>query len=89
MIAYFGVRGIMQKIIKIFMKPIKRYFYNPILIGSIFFAVLIIAFNPDLKEKNYKDLEGIERRVGNVKVSMLDTKELYDLNSHELMYVII
>ena len=40
------------------------------------------AFNPDLKEKNYKDLEEIERRVGNIKVSMLDAKELYDLKGH-------
>ena len=40
------------------------------------------AQNPALKEKNYKDLEAIERRVGNIKVSMLDAKELYDLKGH-------
>jgi TRAP-type uncharacterized transport system substrate-binding protein len=40
------------------------------------------ASNPALKEKNLKDLEGIERRVGNIKVSMLDAKELYDLKGH-------
>jgi TRAP-type uncharacterized transport system substrate-binding protein len=40
------------------------------------------ARNPDLKEKNLKDLENIERRVGNIKVSMLDAKELYDLKGH-------
>lgn len=40
------------------------------------------ASNPDLKEKNLKDLELIERRVGNIKVSMLDAKELYDLKGH-------
>ena len=40
------------------------------------------AQNPDLKEKNYEDLESIERRVGNIKVSMLDAKELYDLKGH-------
>lgn len=40
------------------------------------------ASNPDLKEKNLKDLENIERRVGNIKVSMLDAKELYDLKGH-------
>jgi TRAP-type uncharacterized transport system substrate-binding protein len=40
------------------------------------------APNPDLKEKNLKDLENIERRVGNIKVSMLDAKELYDLKGH-------
>jgi len=40
------------------------------------------AFNPDLREKNFKELEGIERRVGSIKVSMLDAKELYDLKGH-------
>ncbi|MBU3620495.1 TAXI family TRAP transporter solute-binding subunit [Polynucleobacter sp. CS-Odin-A6] len=40
------------------------------------------ALNPVLREKNYKDLESIERRVGNIKVSMLDAKELYDLKGH-------
>jgi len=40
------------------------------------------APNPDLKENNLKDLENIERRVGNIKVSMLDAKELYDLKGH-------
>jgi TRAP transporter TAXI family solute receptor len=40
------------------------------------------ALNPDLKEKNYKDLEEIERRVGNMKISMLDAKEFYDLKGH-------
>ena len=45
MIAYFGVRGIIQKTIKIFMKSIKRHLYNPLAIGSVFFAVLIITFS--------------------------------------------
>lgn len=40
------------------------------------------AFNPALKEKNFKDLEAIERRVNNIKVSMMDSKELYDLKGH-------
>lgn len=40
------------------------------------------ASNPALKEKNYADLVDIERRVGNIKVSMLDAKELYDLKGH-------
>jgi TRAP-type uncharacterized transport system substrate-binding protein len=40
------------------------------------------AFNPELKEKNFKDLDIIERRVGNIKVSMMDSKELYDLKGH-------
>ena len=64
------------------MRPIKRHLYNPIVIGFLFFVTLIITFNPDLKEKNYKDLEEIERRVGNVKVSMPDAKELHDLNGY-------
>ena len=40
------------------------------------------AFNPDLKEKNFRDLEIIEKRVGTIKVSMMDSKELYDLKGH-------
>jgi TRAP-type uncharacterized transport system substrate-binding protein len=40
------------------------------------------ASHPDLKEKNLKDLENIERRVSNIKISMLDAKELYDLKGH-------
>lgn len=40
------------------------------------------AQNPALKEKNFRDLETIEKRVGNIKVSMLDAKELYDLKGH-------
>ena len=40
------------------------------------------AQNPALKEKNFRDLEAIEKRVGNIKVSMLDAKELYDLKGH-------
>jgi uncharacterized protein len=40
------------------------------------------AHNPDLREKNFKDLESIEIRVGNIKVSRLDAKELYDLKGH-------
>jgi hypothetical protein len=64
------------------MKPIKRHLYSPIAIGSVFLVLLIITFNPDLREKSFKDLEEIERRVGNIKVSMLDAKELYDLKGH-------
>ena len=40
------------------------------------------AFNPELKDKNFKDLETIEKRVNNIKVSMMDSKELYDLKGH-------
>ena len=38
--------------------------------------------NPALREKNFKDLDAIEKRVGNIKVSMMDSKELYDLKGH-------
>jgi len=40
------------------------------------------ALNPELREKNLKDLETIERRVGSMKVSMMDAKEWYDLKGH-------
>jgi len=40
------------------------------------------ALNPNLKEKNFRDMEIIEQRVGNIKVSMMDSKELYDLKAH-------
>lgn len=40
------------------------------------------ALNPDMREKNSRDLGQIERRVDNMKVSMLDAKELYDLKGH-------
>lgn len=40
------------------------------------------ALNFALKEKNLKDLDGIEERVNNIRVSMMDSKELYDLKGH-------
>lgn len=40
------------------------------------------ALKPELKQQNYRDLEDIERRVGQIQVSMLDAKELYDLKGH-------
>jgi TRAP transporter TAXI family solute receptor len=40
------------------------------------------AHNHDLREENYKKLESIEARVGNIKVSRLEAKELYDLRGH-------
>ena len=40
------------------------------------------AHNPTMRDKNFKDLEAIENRVGNIKVSMMDSKELYDLKGH-------
>ena len=35
-----------------------------------------------MRDRNFKDLEAIENRVGNIKVSMMDSKELYDLKGH-------
>lgn len=40
------------------------------------------SINPALREKNFRELEAIERRVDNINVSMLDSKELYDLKGH-------
>jgi hypothetical protein len=40
------------------------------------------AHNSDLREANFRELEAIEKRVGNIKVSRLDAKELYDLKGH-------
>ena len=40
------------------------------------------AHNSDLREKNFRDLEVIEKRVENINVSRLDVKELYDLKGH-------
>ena len=40
------------------------------------------ASNPDLREKSFKDLAAIEKRVANMKVARLDAKELYDLKAH-------
>ena len=40
------------------------------------------AGNPHLRDQSFKDLEVIEKRVSNIKVSIMDSKELYDLKSH-------
>lgn len=40
------------------------------------------ASNPDLREKNFKELAAIEKRVAHMKVARLDAKELYDLKGH-------
>ena len=40
------------------------------------------ALNPELREQSLRDLDSIEKRVGNIKVSRLDAKELYDLKGH-------
>jgi len=38
--------------------------------------------NPELREQSLRDLDSIEKRVGNIKVSRLEAKELYDLKGH-------
>ena len=40
------------------------------------------ASNPELRAKNTEDLAAIELRVANIKVSMMDSKELFDLKGH-------
>lgn len=65
--------------------PAIKNFFLKLKLAQVYEELKVIeknAFNPDLKEKNYKDLEVIEQRVGNMKISMLDAKELYDLKAH-------
>jgi hypothetical protein len=65
--------------------PAIKNFFLKLKLAQVYEELKVIeknAINPDLKEKNYKDLEAIERRVGNMKISMLDAKELYDLKGH-------
>jgi TRAP transporter TAXI family solute receptor len=65
--------------------PATKNFFLKLKLAQVYEELKAIeknAFNPDLKEKNYKELEVIERRVGNIKVSMFDAKELYDLKAH-------
>jgi hypothetical protein len=65
--------------------PAIKNFFLKLKLAQVYEELKVIeknALNPDLKEKNYKDLEEIERRVGNMKISMLDAKEFYDLKGH-------
>jgi len=65
--------------------PSAKNFFLRLKLAQVYEELKVIernALNPDLKEKNFRDLEDIERRVGNIKVSMLDAKELYDLKGH-------
>jgi TRAP transporter TAXI family solute receptor len=65
--------------------PAVNNFFLKLKLAQVYEELKVIeknAFNPQLKEKNYQDLEAIERKVGNIKVSMLDAKELYDLKGH-------
>ena len=65
--------------------PSAKNFFLRLKLAQVYDELKVIdknALNPALKEQNFKDLENIERRVGNIKVSMLDAKELYDLKGH-------
>ena len=65
--------------------PSAKNFFLRLKLAQVYEELKVIernAQNPELKEKNFKDLAAIEKRVGNIKVSMLDTKELYDLKGH-------
>ena len=71
----------MQKTIKTFMNFIKRQIYSPVASLAAFFAVLIILFGVlwILLPPSPKAIEG---RIGALKVSMSDAKELYEFKSH-------
>ncbi|MBU3565391.1 TAXI family TRAP transporter solute-binding subunit [Polynucleobacter sp. MWH-HuK1] len=65
--------------------PSAKNFFLRLKLAQVYEELKVIernAQNPELREKNFKDLEAIEKRVGNIKVSMLDAKELYDLKGH-------
>ncbi len=65
--------------------PSAKNFFLRLKLAQVYEELKVIernAQNPQLRDKNFRDLEEIERRVGNIKVSMLDAKELYDLKGH-------
>lgn len=65
--------------------PATKNFLLRLKLSRVYEELRVIERNasaPELKEKNYRDLVDIERRVSNIKVSMLDAKELYDLKGH-------
>lgn len=65
--------------------PAAKNFFLRLKLSRVYEELKVIEKNasvPELKEKNYRDLVDIERRVGNIRVSMLDAKELYDLKGH-------
>jgi len=65
--------------------PTAKNFFLRLKLSQVYEELKVIeknAENPQLRDKNFRDLEAIERRVGNIKVSMLDAKELYDLKGH-------
>ncbi len=65
--------------------PAAKNFFLKLKLAQVYEELKAIekgALNPELKEKNLKDLEAIERRVGDLKVSIMDAKEWYDLKGH-------
>ena len=65
--------------------PALKNFFLKLKLAQVYEELKVIeknALNPDLKEKNLKDLEAIEHRVRGMKVSMMDAKEWYDLKGH-------
>lgn len=65
--------------------PALKNFFLKLKLAQVYEELKVIeknALNPELKEKNLKELEAIEYRVRGMKVSMMDAKELYDLKGH-------
>jgi hypothetical protein len=65
--------------------PAAKNFFLKLKLAQVYEELKVIeksALNPKLKEKNLKDLEAIERRVGGLKISIMDAKEWYDLKGH-------
>ena len=62
--------------------PSAKNFFLRLKLAQVYEELKVIernAQNPDLKEKNFKDLADIERRVGNIKVSMWMPKNFMTL----------
>jgi hypothetical protein len=65
--------------------PAAKNFFLKLKLAQVYEELKVIeknSLNPELKEKNLRDLESIENRVGSMKVSMMDAKEWYDLKGH-------
>jgi TRAP transporter TAXI family solute receptor len=65
--------------------PALKNFFLKLKLAQVYEELKVIeknALNPELKEKNLKDLETIEHRVRGMRVSMMDAKEWYDLKGH-------
>jgi hypothetical protein len=65
--------------------PAAKNFFLKLKLAQVYEELKVIeksALNSELREKNLKDLEAIERRVGDLKISIMDAKEWYDLKGH-------